>query len=206
MMLCRLSNKVAIQAWTLSSLILVIVTPATADNLGSGQSDFGGVGLMQTPTARMAELGHFSAGWSRSAPYRRYSIFVQPTSWLETGFRYGSVENRRYGPSIAGERDYLDKGIDAKLRLREESRYWPQLAVGLRDAGGTSQFGAEYLVASKRWHDVDLTLGLGWGYLGNASDVASPLGWLDSRVSIPRQSRGLYIVSPSKGQESEPPE
>ncbi|MDW7746728.1 hypothetical protein [Halomonas sp.] len=25
-------------------------------------------------------------------------------------------------------------------------------------------------------------------------------------VSIPRQSRGLYIVSPSKGQESEPPE
>ncbi|MEQ6917322.1 YjbH domain-containing protein [Halomonas aquatica] len=37
------------------------------------------------------------------------------------------------------------------------------------------------MVASKRWYDFDLTLGLGWGYLGNAGDVDSPLGWLDER-------------------------
>ncbi|WP_133633798.1 YjbH domain-containing protein [Halomonas ventosae] len=176
-----LLSTIPLLSTSLPVLLAVTPLPSFAAGLGPGQSDFGGIGLMQTPTARMAETGHFAASWSRTAPYRRYSVFVQPTDWLEAGFRYVSVENRLFGPSIAGERDYLDKGIDAKLRLREESRYWPELAVGLRDAGGTTQFGAEYLVASKRWHDLDFTLGLGWGYLGNAGDVDSPLGWLDER-------------------------
>jgi len=160
--------------------LLLAAAPAFASNLGTGQSDFGGVGLMQTPSARMGELGHFAASWSRTAPYRRYSIFVQPTEWLEAGFRYVSVENREYAASDE-TRNNLDKGIDAKVRLWEEGRYRPALALGLRDAGGTTLFGAEYLVASKRWYDFDLSLGLGWGYLGNAGDSDSPLGWLDSR-------------------------
>ena len=86
-------------------LLLAVTAPTTfAAGLGLGQSDFGGIGLMQTPTARMGELGHFSANWSRTAPYRRYSVFVQPTDWLEAGFRYVSVENRLFGQRIAGER------------------------------------------------------------------------------------------------------
>jgi hypothetical protein len=156
-------------------------THVQADQLGSGQSDFGGVGLMQTPTARMAPLGTMSASFSRTSPYRRYNVFFQPTEWLEGGFRYVEVENRRFGEEIAGDRRYLDKGFDAKLRLLEETRYWPELAVGFRDFGGTTLFGAEYLVANKRWGDFDVSLGLGWGYLGNAGDVDSPLGWLAER-------------------------
>ncbi|MDN6180305.1 MAG: YjbH domain-containing protein [Halomonas subglaciescola] len=150
-------------------------------HLGKGQSDFGGIGLMQTPTARMAPLGSMLVGWSRTAPYRRYNVFFQPTEWLEGGFRYSEVEDRLYGEAIAGDRKLLDKGLDMKLRLLEESRYAPQLALGLRDLGGTTLFGAEYLVASKRWHDFDFTLGLGWGYLGHADDAGSPLGWADDR-------------------------
>ncbi|MCE8014821.1 YjbH domain-containing protein [Halomonas sp. MCCC 1A17488] len=149
--------------------------------LGAGQSDFGGVGLMQTPTARMAPLGHFAATYSRTAPYRRYGVFIQPTPWLEAGFRYVEIEDRRYGESIAGERNYLDKGLDAKFRLLEEGPYRPEVALGLRDAGGTTLFGAEYLVANKRFGDWDISLGLGWGYLGASGDLGSPLGWLDSR-------------------------
>lgn len=175
-------------AWWFGSLAacssLLIASSALADGLagelGTGQSDFGGVGLMQTPTARMVPLGTMSASWSRTSPYRRYSVFFQPTEWLEGGFRYVEVENRQYAASDE-ERPNLDKGFDIKLRLLQESRYWPQLALGLRDVGGTTLFGAEYLVASKRWYDLDFTLGLGWGYLGNASDVDSPLGWLHDR-------------------------
>ncbi|ATJ82648.1 YjbH domain-containing protein [Halomonas beimenensis] len=163
--------------------MLLASSPLLANELGTGQSDFGGIGLMQTPTARMGEVGHFAIGWNRTEPYRRVSIFAQPLDWIEVGFRYVSVENRLFGESIAGDRDYLDKGIDAKVRLREESRYWPELAVGLRDAGGTTLFGAEYLAASKRWHDLDFTLGLGWGYLGNAADGDSPLEWVDDRFA-----------------------
>lgn len=154
---------------------------STDSNLGSGQGDFGGIGLMQTPTARMAPVGSMLVGWSRIAPYRRYNVFFQPTEWLEGGFRYSEIEDRLYGEAIAGDRNLLDKGFDMKLRLLEESRYLPELALGMRDMGGTTLFGAEYLVASKRWHDVDVSLGLGWGYLGHAADAGSPLGWLDNR-------------------------
>lgn len=160
--------------------VSLVASPALASGLGSGQSDFGGIGLMQTPSARMAPVGSMLAGWSRTAPYRRYSLFFQPTEWLEGGFRYVEVENRQYAAADE-ERPNLDKGIDIKLRLREESRYWPQLALGLRDLGGTTLFGAEYLVATKRWYDFDFTLGLGWGYLGNADDMDSPLGALHDR-------------------------
>jgi hypothetical protein len=164
---------------------------STDSNLGSGQGDFGGIGLMQTPTARMAPVGSMLVGWSRIAPYRRYNVFFQPTEWLEGGFRYSEIEDRLYGEAIAGDRNLLDKGFDMKLRLLEESRYLPELALGMRDLGGTTLFGAEYLVASKRWHDVDVSLGLGWGYLGHAADAGSPLGGLDSRFdSRPDDSGG----------------
>lgn len=166
------------------SVAMTVGLPATADpsqpRLGTGQGDFGGVGLMQTPSARMSPLGGFAFSLSRTAPYRRYSLFFQPTAWLEAGFRYVEVENRQY-LAATDDRNNLDKGIDFKVRLREEDRYWPELAVGARDIGGTGLFAGEYLVASKRWHDLDLSLGIGWGYLGNQEDFTNPLSQLDER-------------------------
>lgn len=166
------------------AIAAAIAAPALAEpiqpRLGSGQGDFGGVGLMQTPTARMAPLGGFAFSLSRTAPYRRYGVFFQPTEWLEAGFRYVEVENRRY-LAATDDRNNLDKGIDFKVRLREEDRYWPQIAIGARDIGGTGLFSSEYLVASKRWHSLDFSLGIGWGYLGNQEDFSNPLAQLDER-------------------------
>src|SRR5690554_6849478 len=117
--------------WLMRSLIPCAVwlgaagAPAMADGLagrlGAGQSDFGGVGLMQTPTARMAPEGTMSVGWSRTQPYRRYSVFFQPVSWAEGGFRYVEIENREFAAAEDG-RNNLDKGFDIKLRLLEETR------------------------------------------------------------------------------------
>ncbi|WP_246007455.1 YjbH domain-containing protein [Halomonas nitroreducens] len=157
------------------ALVLGLVAPAKSHAATPGRSDFGDTGLMQIPTARMPPLGHAALTLSRTAPYRRYNLFFQPTNWLEAGFRYVEIENRQY-LAADEDRNNLDKGLDFKLRLLEETRFRPQLAVGVRDLAGTGLFGAEYLVASKRWHDLDVTLGLGWGYLGNQSDFANPLG------------------------------
>ncbi|MCC5881183.1 MAG: YjbH domain-containing protein [Halomonas sp.] len=167
-------------AFAVTSSLACAMADTSPSRLGMGQGDFGGVGLMQTPSARMAPLGGFAFSLSRTAPYRRYNLFFQPTDWLEAGFRYVEVENRQYLAAI-GDRNNLDKGIDLKLRLREESRFWPQLAVGARDIGGTGLFAAEYLVASKRWHAFDVSLGIGWGYLGNQEDFTNPLSRLDDR-------------------------
>lgn len=168
------------KAWPLLLLFCASGSQASgpAGQLGTGQGDFGGVGLMQVPSARMAPQGSMSAGWNRTQPYRRYTVFFQPTSWFEGGFRYVEVENREFVAAGDG-RANLDKGADIKLRLLDETRYWPDLALGFRDLGGTTLFGAEYLVASKRWYDFDVTLGVGWGYLGNADDIDSPFGWLN---------------------------
>lgn len=166
----------------LSAMVLVGLFPLLAKaEQGKAQSDFGGVGLLQTPTARMAPLGEFSFSYGHTEPYTRYNISVQPLTWFELGFRYTEIENRLYGAQIAGDRDYLDKGIDAKFRLWREDRYRPQIALGFRDIGGTGLFSGEYLVTSKRWYDLDFNLGLGWGYLGSASDIDNPLGWVDDR-------------------------
>ncbi|EPC04135.1 hypothetical protein L861_02150 [Litchfieldella anticariensis FP35 = DSM 16096] len=154
------------------------------------QSDFGGVGLMQTPTARMAPAGQFSLSYSRTAPYRRYNVSLQPFDWLEAGFRYVAIEGRPF-LTASSDRNYLDKGMDAKFRLWKESRYLPQVALGLRDAGGTSLFGGEYLVASKRWRDFDFSLGLGWGYLGKRGDIDNPLSLLGDRFKNRPDQQGI---------------
>jgi membrane-associated phospholipid phosphatase len=98
--------------------------------------------------------------------------------WLEAGFRYTDIANRLYGPVIAGDQSYKDKSIDFKLRLMEESAFAPQVALGVRDLGGTGLFSGEYLVANKRWGNWDASLGLGWGYLGARGNIRNPLSVL----------------------------
>lgn len=145
--------------------------------IGPSQSDFGGVGLLQTPTARMAREGELSLNYRDNDQYRYYSASVQLFPWLETTLRYTEVRTRQYSSveAFSGDQTYKDKAFDLKLRLWEESYWLPQVAVGARDIGGTGLFDAEYLVASKAWGPFDFTLGLGWGYLGTSGNVKNPL-------------------------------
>ncbi len=161
--------------------MLMAHAPIVQADLGQARTDFGGVGLMQTPTARMAPLGDISLNHSHVSPYLRYNISFQPMDWLEAGFRYTAITNQDYPASSDPGRAYLDKGIDFKLRLLEEDRNTPAVALGFRDFGGTGLFGSEYLVASKRWYDFDFTLGLGWGYLANGGGIGNPLGAVSDR-------------------------
>lgn len=139
-------------------------------------NDWGETGLLQTPTARTGELGAIRFTASRTAPYTRMNVFMQPTSWLEFGFRYTDIATALYGASIAGEQTYKDKSFDFKTILSEEQANWPQVALGMRDIGGTGLFSSEYLVASKRTGALDWSLGLGWGNMAAGSSMANPLG------------------------------
>lgn len=142
------------------------------------QGDFGGVGLMQTPTARMMGEGNVSFGFSKVEPYGRLYLALQPFEWFEGVFRYTDVDTVAYAVDVTGKQSTKDKGFDFKVRVWEESRWLPQVAVGLRDIGGNSLFSGEYVVASKRWNDLDFSLGMGWGYLAKRGDIENPLGWL----------------------------
>ena len=138
-------------------------------------SDWGTAGLLQTPSARFPKAGQASISFSKTYPYGRLNFMLSPFDWLEAGFRYVDISNRAYGVSTTGQSN-KDKSIDLKLRLLQESRYWPAMAVGIRDMGGTGLFAGEYLVGNKRFGSFDWSLGLGWGYLGARGDVSNPLG------------------------------
>ncbi len=164
------------------SIIAGISLPVMADTerYRTTQHDFGGVGLLQTPTARMAPEGTFSFNANRTSPYSRYSISVQPVPWLEGTLRYIAVTNRRYSnvEEFSGDQSFKDKAFDAKFRLVKESYWLPELSLGFRDLAGTGLFSSEFLVANKRFYDLDFSIGVAWGYIGNRSDFANPFSVL----------------------------
>ncbi len=161
-------------------------------------SDWGGIGLLQTPTARMAEEGEIAFTASHTSPYSRYNVVMQPLPWLEGAFRYVSVANRRYGPEwLSGNQNYKDKSIDVKLRLWQESHWLPEVSAGFRDLGGTGLFSSEYLVASKRFGAVDASLGLATGYIGNRGDFKNPLASLDDRFEERPRAKGTGNLNSS---------
>lgn len=166
---------------TTARLRLPAPASAPSRDLPPTVGDWGGVGLLQTPTARMRPAGAFGLSLSHSSPYTRLNVMGQPFDWMEAGFRYVDVSNRLYGPQIAGNQSYKDKSFDVKLRVLSESAYLPEVAVGIRDLAGTGLFSSEYVVASKRTGNFDWSLGLGWGYVGGRGNLRNPLSALSPK-------------------------
>ena len=164
--------------WTLG-IVGALLWPAAAgaEQLRASGSDFGGVGLLQTRTARFQEDGGITLGGSFVDQYFRYFLNVQPLPFLEATFRYTEIRNRDFGGNFReqGEETYKDRGADLKLLLLRESKYRPQVALGLQDGLGTGIFSSEYLVLSKRYYDLDFSFGVAWGYLGNGGSFKNPL-------------------------------
>lgn len=146
---------------------------AANENSLLSYNNFGGIGLIQTPSGRVAPEGEFSIGTSINNSYRFYYTSLQLFPWLETTLRYAQIPDRLYSqdPSFSGNNILADKSIDVKFRLFEESRWLPEIALGIRDIGGTGLFDGEYIAASKRIKNVDFNLGIGWGYLGNSGNL-----------------------------------
>lgn len=161
--------------------------PLSADtlrDLPTTTNDWGVTGLWQTPTARLGQAGQANFTFSRNSDYANLAVQLQPFEWLSGAFRYTDVNYQRYGAqALSGDQSYKDKSVDLKLRLWEESTWIPQAAVGWRDLLGTGIFSGEYVVASKRAGNFDVSLGMGWGYVGKRGDISNPLGRLSDRFN-----------------------
>ncbi len=144
-------------------------------------SDFGTTGLIDIPTARMAMDGTLTATAATQSMTNAYAVTYQITPWLEGTFRY------------TGWNDffYYDRNYEAKALLFKESDYFPQVAIGIRDVVGTGVYGAEYLVASKTFGDLDVTLGMGWGRLAGKGHFKNPLTQLSDSYSQRNNDSGL---------------
>jgi len=166
----------------LSFLALAVSTACYAegqtypDPILYSQSDFGGTGLLQLPTARIAPEGEFSLNYRDNDQYRFYSTSIALFPWLEGTVRYADIRTRLYSSNtdFSGNQSYKDKSFDFKVRLLEESYYLPAVAFGKRDISGTGLFDGEFIVGSKRFGPLDFTLGVGWGYIGNSGNISNP--------------------------------
>lgn len=156
----------------------------TSRDLPLTASLWGPIGVLQTASARLAPEGTASINFSQANPYGQVNVFLTPFSFLEYGFTYTNVNNVPYGPqNVSGNQTAKDKSADIKFRLWQESAYIPEIALGARDFVGLGSFGGEYLVANKRASDFDVSLGLGWGYLGNRGNVKNPFTLFNSSYS-----------------------
>lgn len=155
-------------------------------------NDYGGVGILATRTARFHDDGQFNVSATFVKPYRRYAITLQALPWLEATFRYSDIRNRDFSlGGLQSEETFFDRGADLKFQLLEESRYLPQIAVGLQDGLGTGLFNSEYLAFSKRYYDFDFSFGVAWGLLGSRGTIENPLINLSDSFRSREGSGGL---------------
>ena len=142
----------------------------------SKATDFGTTGLITLPTARMQADGSLTATIARNEVVDLYNITFQATPFIETTFRY-SIFDPRVDRAKAKDQN-RDRSYEVKLRLLQEGRKLPALALGIRDILGTGVWSGEYLVASKSIAAFDVSAGLGWGRLAGRETFSSPFEWI----------------------------
>ena len=148
-------------------------------------SNYGTIGLLSNPSARFLDEGSLGFAWNHMQPYLRGSLVAYPFNWFEATYRYNEIKNQQYGPSsYSGNQTLKDKGFDLKFGLLGESFYAPAIAMGIRDLAGTGLFSSEYIVASKKINNFDVSLGLGWGVLGTQGGISSPLKFVSDGFEI----------------------
>lgn len=169
--------------WALSlATVASLVGPVHAEEALEGSSSFrtlGGVGLIEMPTARMSAEATVAVGVGYLDPISHAFVTWQATPWLEATARLTDVRD------VA---DDLDRSLDIKIRLLQESGLWPAVTIGFQDMLGHGPTSAEYLAVSKTWGDVDVTLGLSWGYLGSRGGVGNPAKWFGNSFDVRDQT------------------
>jgi hypothetical protein len=139
-------------------------------------SQYGGIGLLDTRSARFMPDGNFSVAAYIGQPDIRTALTFEALPWMELTFRY-AVDNAIKDQS---GRSLHDRSFDIKVRVSEEDENWPAIAIGLQDFLGTGVYSGEYIVASKRYGDLDFSAGLGWGRLASRGTFTNPLTYLYS--------------------------
>lgn len=129
------------------------------------------------PTARMRDDGVLTPFLVQQDTLDTYGASYQLLPWLEASFRYAIFNP---GDKIRSSDGLEDRSFEVKARLLEEKRYFPQVAIGLRDLFGTGVFAGEYVVASKRFGALDVTGGFGWGRFSDRATLRNPLRLLSN--------------------------
>ena len=170
-------------------ILLLFLCPASAPRaensaakpLASLQSY---TGIWDMPNARILPDWNMRFKYGKAEPYRYYGGALGLFDRLEVHGQYTEVSTVIAFPGY-DYGYYKDRSAGFRLVLKKEDAFWPQIALGAYDPFGTSLFPSRYLVFSKMFGSLDLTLGLGQGLMGGESleDIST-----DSRGGAPDTS------------------
>ncbi len=133
---------------------------------------YGLPGLIDMPSAEMAPDATLGVTVGHFANTTRGTLSFQVLPRVIGSFRY----SRLTGSDLGGNRDgdYYDRSFDLRFQLLKESRFLPDVSIGLQDFIGTGLYGGEYVAATKEVvPGVRLTGGIGWGRLGSFGSFAT---------------------------------
>lgn len=161
--------------------ILITGLFAHADGSLNGQS-----GLIQMPDARAGDEGTWRLGLTTQSPYRSIWSSVSLAPWLEVTGKFTRTSGVQAFNGTTSYGDNGDKAFAAKLRVLDEEDWLPALALGVDDFEGTGLFSSHYAVLSKRFGNLDLSMGYG------KKRIAGGFGGL--RYTLP-QARNWKLVA-----------
>ena len=122
-------------------------------------------GIWDMPTARILPDWNVRVKYGKAEPYRYYGVALGLFDRLEIHGQFTEISSVIAFPGY-DYGYYKDRNGGLRLVLKKEDRFWPQIALGAYDFLGTSLFPSRYLVFSKMFGNLDVTLGLGQGLLG----------------------------------------
>ena len=98
-----------------SFTLLILIKPLNADSIFyNTPNSFGGLGLVNTPSARFYDEGSLSLSYYDGYPDKKLSLAIYPYDYEAIVF-YSSFENLEYGGGFY-EQDRKDKGFNIKFR------------------------------------------------------------------------------------------
>lgn len=140
--------------------------------------NFGLPGIIYLPTAQRFQDGELNFTHQNDRNTFMTGIAFQALPRLGVSFRYSGLG---VGGPFAQDRITWDRSFDAHLSVADEGKYLPAISIGLRDFIGTGWYSSEYIVGTKNFNNLELTVGAGFGRLSGRDPFPNPLSALSSR-------------------------
>ncbi len=153
----------------LGAAAIALAAPATAQDRGLTYSLSGTPGLIDMPSALVANDGQIAGMLMLREGETRTSFTFQASPRLSMTFRYTGLQDYDSGSSYHG------RGLDLRYQIMDEGDRMPAIAVGLQDFLDSTPYSGEYIVATKTFGDsFRLTAGVGWGRFGEYGGPVAP--------------------------------
>lgn len=178
----RQINKTIRIALSLIIILMSFFLPqrATSDAQSVTAGNFGLPGIIDLPTAKRFPNGELVFTQQLHKSLARSGLSFQALPRVGVSFRYtGHGIN---GVEAHGRVNH-DRSFDAHISVLDEGTYLPAISLGLRDFIGTGWYSSEYIVGSKSFANIEMTVGLGFGRLAGRNSFSNPLSALSSRFA-----------------------